>query len=614
MVVGRRSELELILAAVGSGRDLLIEGPPGTSKTTLLQAITSTWGIPLLTVEGNAELTPGRLLGYHDPVRVLREGYSAETFVPGPLVEAMQRGGFLYFEEFNRAPEDTLNTLLTAIADRSLTIPRVGQIKAEPTFRLVGSMNPFDNVGTTRLSVSIRDRLNRLEIDYQSASEEVQIVAERIGEGDGSSFVQVDAVAVTRATREHASITQGSSVRGAIDLAMIAEELIRIRGIERDDERCDAYIETFWSAMKLALSGRITLDPAEEKTVDQVLREIHGAHFAGSASGPQEESRIGAEELSSRETAHPGRDLADRAFRVKPKQLDASPELQSGGGGTGLAATRKKELHGRRGRGATTFSGETGAVDDEEGEPAAHHRLARMRSKQIAARLALTDPPMRARSRRERGELISLRYDDSGGEIDLDRTLEALTESATIEKESVFVRERHRTRRRLVLAVDASGSMRGDRLLTAAATVGALSGLLHRDELAVIAFWSDAAVLQRVGERVAPERIVDELLELDAAGLTNVSFPLEVATELLGGDGVLERRVILLSDCVHNAGPDPRLQAARLPRLDVLLDVAGERDSLLAKQLASAGRGALAPIRSHRDVAPAITRLFESSS
>ena len=70
-------------------------------------------------VEGNAELTPARLVGHHNPARVLREDYSAENFVPGPLVEAMREGGFLYIEEFNRAPEDTLNTLLTAMAERA---------------------------------------------------------------------------------------------------------------------------------------------------------------------------------------------------------------------------------------------------------------------------------------------------------------------------------------------------------------------------------------------------------------------------------------------------------------------------------------------------------------
>ena len=44
----------------------------------------------------------------------------------GPLVEAMRTGGFLYVEEFNRAPEDTLNTLLTAMAERRITVPTRG--------------------------------------------------------------------------------------------------------------------------------------------------------------------------------------------------------------------------------------------------------------------------------------------------------------------------------------------------------------------------------------------------------------------------------------------------------------------------------------------------------
>ena len=81
----------------------------------------------------------------------------------------MHEGGFLYIEEFNRAPEDTLNTLLTAMADRAIAVPRVGTIKAKPTFRVIASMNPYDNVGTTRLSTSVHDRLNRLAIDYQDA-------------------------------------------------------------------------------------------------------------------------------------------------------------------------------------------------------------------------------------------------------------------------------------------------------------------------------------------------------------------------------------------------------------------------------------------------------------
>ena len=195
-----------MLAAVAAGRDLLLEGPPGTSKSTILRAITDSWGIPLLFVEGNAELTPARLVGHHNPARVLREDYSAENFVPGPLVAAMQRGGFLYIEELNRAPEDTLNALLTAMAEREIEVPRVGQIHALPQFRVVASMNPFDNVGTTRISVSFYDRLCRLAIDYQSAAEDEQIVALRTG-SDDAALVR-DAVALTRATRDHPEVRQ----------------------------------------------------------------------------------------------------------------------------------------------------------------------------------------------------------------------------------------------------------------------------------------------------------------------------------------------------------------------------------------------------------------------
>ena len=68
-VVGRERELDLVLAAVAAGRDIVLEGPPGTSKTTLLRAITAEWGIPLVFVEGNADLTPAKLLGHHNPAR-----------------------------------------------------------------------------------------------------------------------------------------------------------------------------------------------------------------------------------------------------------------------------------------------------------------------------------------------------------------------------------------------------------------------------------------------------------------------------------------------------------------------------------------------------------------
>jgi len=291
-LVGRERELDLVLAAIAAGRDLIIEGPPGTSKTTLLRAITAEWDVPFLLVEGNADLTPSKLVGHHNPARVLAEDFQVDNFVDGPLLTAMREGGFLYVEEFNRAPDDTLNTLLTAMADREIMVPRVGRVVARPTFRVIASMNPYDNVGTTRLSSSVHDRMCRLAIDYQDADAETEIVAVRAPNahgavpGDLAESVRTDAVALTRATRAHPYVRQGSSVRGAIDLALVAGELLALRGITEagvglrsTDALRAAYVDTVWDAVLVALSGRIHVDQAVEASPESVLREIWEDHF-----------------------------------------------------------------------------------------------------------------------------------------------------------------------------------------------------------------------------------------------------------------------------------------------------------------------------------------------
>ncbi len=208
------------------------------------------------------------------------------------------------------------------------------------------------------------------------------------------------------------------------------------------------------------------------------------------------------------------------------------------------------------------------------------------------------------------GELVSRSWSGGSDELDLERTLEQIAGEPFPEETDVVVRERVRQRRSVVLVVDVSGSMKGERVRTAAAAVGALAGELARDSLAVVAFWSDAAVLVRRGEQVAPQALLDLLLRVPAQGLTNVTFALETSARQLAGVPHRDARVLLLSDCVHNAGPDPRPVAARLPRLDVLLDISGEHDVELGRDLARAGRGRVRLIRDHRDVAAALAAFF----
>jgi len=233
-------------------------------------------------------------------------------------------------------------------------------------------------------------------------------------------------------------------------------------------------------------------------------------------------------------------------------------------------------------------------------------------AREIAGRLAMPRPRRDLTGRRGRGEVASVPYRGGSDDIDMDRTVEQLAEHPVPEDEDIVVRERVTTVRSVVLLVDLSGSMRGERVRTAAATVGALAAELSRDNLAVIAFWSDAVVLSHLGQRVPPQALLESMLRIPARGLTNLAFPLQVARRELARIPARDARVLLLSDCVHNAGPDPRPFAARLPRLDVLLGTTGEQDPDLARDLARLGRGRLRQIRTHRDVAPALSELFAS--
>ncbi len=298
-------------------------------------------------------------------------------------------------------------------------------------------------------------------------------------------------------------------------------------------------------------------------------------------------------------------------LRRRPKQLDAEPQLlepSRGGAGGLVLGPRNGRAALRSGSGGPAITAEQGTLTVPDAAPADPETVRRAR--QIATRLAMPRPRRDTTARRGIGELASLRYRDGSDDIDLDRTVEQLIEHPLPDEDDIIVRERVRTRRSLLLLADVSGSMRGERVRTAAATVGALAAELSRDDLAVVAFWSDAAILSRLGQHVPPQSLLDMMLRIPAKGLTNIAFPLQVAARELARVPARDARAVLLSDCVHNAGPDPRPFAARLPRLDVLLDTSGEQDADLARELARLGHGRLRRIDTYTDVAPALSAIF----
>jgi MoxR-like ATPase len=289
-VVGRMREIEVVVAALMSGRHLLLEGPPGTGKSTLLRSIAEASGHAMEFCEGNADLTPARLSGHFDPAQVLEAGYVKEIWIDGPLTRALIDGSLLYLEEINRVPEETLNLLVTVMSEGELTIPRLGRITAHADFRFVAAMNPFDAVGTARISGAIYDRVCRVAMDYQSDSHEREIASRSSHAASASPSLVAKSVALVRATRSHPDLRVGSSVRGAIDLVMLATELALLRGPSADPAAVNL------DAALCALSGRVQVQDGVTRTAEDIITDLFESTFADHDGAPEEASDGDADE------------------------------------------------------------------------------------------------------------------------------------------------------------------------------------------------------------------------------------------------------------------------------------------------------------------------------
>lgn len=259
-IIGRLEKIAQCLAADRAGKHLLIEGPVGVGKTTLATAISRYLDRPFFRVDGDERYTSSKLVGWFDPPVVLKRGYVRDAFVPGQLTEAMEGGGILFINEINRMPEATQNTLLPVMDEGILHIPKLGTITAADGFRIIATQNPQASIGVTPLGEALRDRYVWLELDYHTEPEEQQIV--RLNTGIEDEAVIRNAVAITRSTRDYADIRRGASVRGAIDIASLYEQLPQ------------GDYDQWEQVAVMALVTKIELHDNVQKTPEEVIRTL----------------------------------------------------------------------------------------------------------------------------------------------------------------------------------------------------------------------------------------------------------------------------------------------------------------------------------------------------
>jgi MoxR-like ATPase len=262
-VVGRQIEIKSILTAMDAGKHILLEGPPGTSKSTLLRIIAREAGIPFYIVEGNIDLTPAKLVGHFNPAKVMADSYQPEHFEKGPLTKAMEEGGLLYIEEFNRMPADVSNVLISPMEEAEIAIPRYGSVKAVRPFTVIAAQNPYDDVGTVRVSRAFMDRICLIKMNYQNEDEERDIVRLRTGLDD-PKIIDL-AVKMVRITRKHPDIKLGASIRAGIDLVDL------FVGMQKLSDQPD---QNFLTAAFMAMSNKIWMNEMASKSADEIIEDL----------------------------------------------------------------------------------------------------------------------------------------------------------------------------------------------------------------------------------------------------------------------------------------------------------------------------------------------------
>ncbi len=147
----------------------------------------------------------------------------------------------------------------------------------------------------------------------------------------------------------------------------------------------------------------------------------------------------------------------------------------------------------------------------------------------------------------------------------------------------------------LVLVMDTSLSMTGEKLAWAAVALSVVALQFEQSRLAIVTFQNDAQVLKDWNEELSIERVLERFLDLEVEGYTHLEAGLEKALEMvramMGKSRGRRVPALLLSDGKYTAGRDPRVIAPLFPRL-VVLKIGQDTTSLeLCRDLALRGHG-----------------------